>query len=412
MRKPCLALFSLLLTSGCSYIPWLSGGEEDPRPPAKLVDFTPQMNVHTLWSREVGEGTDKRRLNLVVATHGGRLFVADAEGHVIALNAGDGRVLWERETKLPFSGGPDVDASRIVLGSSDGDLVALSTTNGAELWRARVDSEILSVPRIAGDTVIVHTLDDSVYAFDGANGEERWKFTYPAPVLTLRGSSTPVIVGDRAIVGISGGRLVNLEVATGLPLWEVTVTPPSGRSELERIADIDADPVVVDGIVYVGTYNGDLAAVDLQSGAVLWRRALSAHSGLAAAGGMLYVTDSDDQVWAAQPNDGTGTWKQEQLRYRRLTAPAVVGDLVVVGDVDGYVHWLSRRDGRLMAREEVADGPITARPLVSDGRLLVYGDDGTVAALSTGAAALAPPERRPSARAEAGRAAAADSPAR
>lgn len=389
MNKGFLTTISVLVLSGCSYIPWL-GGEKDPRPPTELQKVQPEITVTKLWSAKFGEGTDKRRLDLVPAMHGGRLYVADAEGRVFAIDAGNGRIVWTRETGLPFSGGPDVDGKRIVLGSSDGDLVALSIQDGTPLWNARVDSEILSVPRIAGSIVVVHTLRDSVYAFDIASGNEIWKFDFPAPVLTLRGSSTPLIVGDSAIVGIAGGKLVNLELEGGLPLWETTVTPPHGRSELERIADIDADPVIVDDIIYSATYNGDLAAIDLGSGSVLWRRELSASAGITAAAGMLYVTDSDDIVWAATPRDGTGVWKQEALKYRRLTAPAVIGNLVAVGDLDGYLHWLDRRDGRLVAQDEVADGPITARPLVAGGKLYVYGDDGTLAALNAG-----PPPARP-----------------
>jgi outer membrane protein assembly factor BamB len=385
MYKHFVALFPLLVAGGCSYLPWF-GGEEDPHPPTELTDLNPEMSVQTVWSREVGDGSDRRRLELVPAIEGNRLFVADADGLVTALSTADGRPLWKRETKLPLSGGPGADTSRLMIGSSDGSLIALSAADGSELWRARVGSEILSVPRIAGNTVVVHTLDDSVYGFDTAKGDQRWKFSYTAPVLTLRGSSSPAIVGQNAIVGLSGGKLVNLEVETGLPAWEVTVTPPHGRSELERIADIDADPVVVDDTIYVGTYNGDLAAVDLQSGAVLWRRALSTNAGLTAAAGMLYVTDSNDYVWAAQPSDGAGVWKQEALKYRRLSPPAVIGDLVVVGDLDGYVHWLSRHDGRIVARTKAGDGPITAQPVAAAGILYVYGDDGTVTALAPGAA--------------------------
>lgn len=376
-------LLPLLLMAGCGSIPWF-GGEEDPRPPTELADLAPAITVNSLWSVEIGEGTDGRRLSLIPALHGGRLYVADAKGRVVAMNAATGKVLWERETGLPLSGGPEVDATHIVLGSSDGDLVALSVRDGAALWNARLESEVLSVPRITGSSVIVHTLDDSVYALDLASGDQLWKYSHTAPVLTLRGSSTPIIAGESTIVGISGGKLVNLELQSGLPLWETTVTPPHGRSELDRIADIDADPIVVEGIVYVAAYNGDLAAVDLTSGAVLWRRQLSAHAGLTANAGTLYITGSDDLVWAANLADGTGTWKQEALKYRNLTAPAVLGNLIAVGDYEGYVHWLDRRDGRLLARVEVADGPITGRPLAANGKLYVYGDDGTVAALSAG----------------------------
>jgi outer membrane protein assembly factor BamB len=379
------ALLSLPLLSACSYIPWF-GGEEDPTPPTELTAVVPEVGVTTLWSKEVGKGSQKRRLSLVPAYQGGRLFLADAKGLVSSVGAGDGRVLWQRETGLPMSGGPEVSGDRLYLGSSDGDVVALSSADGTEIWRAQVPSEILSVPKAAGETLVVHTLDDGIYGFDIATGERRWEFGYRAPILTLRGSSTPVISGNYAVVGVSDGKLVKLDLADGVPVWETTVTPPRGRSELERIADLDATPLLVGDILYVCTFNGDLAAVELTSGTVLWRRELSCSAGLAAADEVLYVTDSDDLVYAAKSSDGAGIWKQEGLKYRNLSAPAVIGDLVVVGDLDGNVHWLSRRDGRIVARDDVADGPITARPLVAEGRVFVYGDDGTLAALSPGGA--------------------------
>lgn len=391
MRLRFLALLPALgLLAGCGSIPWLGGGEKDPTPPTELTELTPALTVATLWSREAGKGTDGRRLALVPALLRSALIVADAEGRVIALSPGDGRTLWEQETGLTLSGGPGGDGELVLVGSVDGQLVALKAGDGAELWRARVDGEILSVPRLAGDLVVVHTLDDNVYALDAATGEERWRYSYPPPVLTLRGSSSPAISGDSAIVGLSGGRLVRLELASGVPLWEVVVSPPTGRSELERIADIDADPVVVGETIYVAAYNGDLAAVDRTSGSVLWRRTLSAHAGLAASSDRLYITDADDQVWAAEIADGAGVWRQEQLRWRNVTAPAISGDLLVVGDFEGWVHWLDRRDGRILARSRVGKGPITARPLVTEAYVYVLGDDGTVAVLDPGPAPAVP----------------------
>lgn len=391
MRTSFLTILSALMLSGCGIMSWV-GGEEDPRPPTELKDLKPEITVTIHWSRKIGVGTDGRRLNLIPALHGGRLYVADAEGRILALDAATGQVLWERETGLPFSGGPEVNAEHIILGSSDGDLMACSARDGTECWHTRVDSEILSVPRIAGSSVLVHTLDDSVYAFERGSGNRIWKYSYPAPVLTLRGSSMPAITDDSVIVGISGGKLVNLELQSGVPRWETTVTPPHGRSELARIADIDADPILVEDTIYVATYNGDLATVDLTTGAVGWRRQLSVQAGLAVSADTLYITDSNDLVWAATAADGTDIWKQEALKYRRLTAPAVLGNLVAVGDMEGYVHWLDRRDGRLVAQTEVADGPITERPQVAGGKLYVYGNDGTLAVLSAGSP---PPPPKP-----------------
>ena len=377
------ALVGALSLGGCSVFPWL-GGEKDPTPPAKLVPFAPQVGVRTLWSTKVGTGTRKRQLALVPALSGGRVFVADNDGGVAAVSTADGRIQWQRQTKLPFSGGPGTDGRALVLGTSHGQVVALSASDGSQLWSASVDSEVLSVPLVAGDLMVVHTLDDSVYGLEAATGAQRWRFLYPAPILTLRGSSSPVAADSAALVGLSGGRLVKLDLAGGVPIWEVTVTLPSGRTELERIADIDADPVVVGSTAYVGTYNGDLAAVDLVTGDILWRRTLSSHAGLAADASALYVTDSADNIWSAAPEDGAGRWKQEQLGHRLLTAPAILGDYLVVGDLEGWLHWISRRDGTLAGRAKVAGGAITARPVVADGRIFVYADDGTLAALSPG----------------------------
>lgn len=389
VRVPSLGLVAVLLAGlgGCGMVPWF-GGEKDPHPPTKLEKNVPQqLSVGMLWKTRIGRGTGGRALNLIPLPRDGRLYVADARGRVAALSQSDGRPIWERDTDLRLSGGPEVVGDLMVIGTSDAELIALSARDGSERWRARLGSEVLSRPRIAGERVIVHTIDDSVYALSTTDGKELWRYSYPAPVLTLHGSSSPVIVGDAALVGIAGGRLVSLELERGAPNWELTVTPPSGRSELERIADLDVDPVVVGDIAYVATYNGDLAAVDIVTGSVLWRRELSAYAGLIADESRIFITDSDDVVWAATTTDGSGLWKQEELKYRRLTAPALVGNYLVVGDTEGWLHWIDRDDGRLLARERVSKDRIVHRPAVANGRVFVYANDGTVAALSAGTSA-------------------------
>lgn len=393
-----LATLGLLLgfgLGGCSYIPWL-GGDKDPTPPTKLADFPQEVGIQVLWSERLTKGSEGRRLDLVPAVGGGRVLVADSQGRVLAADLTTGRVLWERETDLQFSGGPDLEGDRLILGTSGGQVVALSPTDGRELWRAQLDSEVLSVPRASGGgKVIVHTLNDTLYGLDVASGSEQWRVAYPAPVLTLRGSSTPAITPSGIVAGLSGGKLVKLDPADGTPLWEVTVTPPSGRSELARISDIDADPMVVGTLVFVATYNGDLAGVDLESGTILWRRQLSSYAGLAATETDLFVTDSEDQVWAADPVSGAGRWKQERLRYRQLTAPALIGNLIAVGDLEGYVHLIAQKDGRLVGRVRLSKkGAINARPVVAGNRLVVYATDGTLAVLTTGSAP-APSARAP-----------------
>ncbi|NBC47254.1 MAG: outer membrane protein assembly factor BamB [Gammaproteobacteria bacterium] len=378
-----LALCAALLLQGCGSLGWIGlGRAKDPSPPAELAKASPQeVSVRALWGTRIGKGNDGRALNLRPAVTSNRVYAADASGRIAALDRTDGRRLWERKTDIPFSGGPDVRDDQLVVGSSDGEVLLLSARDGSQRWRAQLDSEVLSVPRFIGDLVVVHTIDDTVYGLEISDGSERWRYGYQAPILTLRGSSSPAAGPDGIIVGVSNGRLVYLDPEQGAPIWEVIVSAPSGRSELERIADIDTDPVIVGNQVYVASYNGDLAAIDIASGTVLWRRELSAHAGLAADEAGLYITDSHDNLWAASPTDGAGRWKQDALLNRNLTAPALVGDALVVGDLEGYVHWISRRDGRLIGRERVTKAAAASTPVVSGNTVYLQFDNGTLAAL-------------------------------
>jgi outer membrane protein assembly factor BamB len=378
-----VALASGALLPGCGGMRVLGlGRDKDPNPPTELSKTAPQqVAIRTLWSTRIGKGQDGRALSLRPAVAGNRVYAADHSGILVALNAADGRPLWERKTRIPFSGGPDVVGDQMAVGASNGEVLLVSTRDGAQRWRTQLGSEVLSVPRIIGDLVVVHTIDDSVYGLELSDGQERWRFGLQAPALTLRGASTPTPGPDGILVGLSNGRLIYLDPEQGVPIWEALVSPPSGRTELERIADIDTDPVVVGDQVYVASFNGDLAAVDLISGAVLWRRELSAHAGLAATPEALYITDSEDQIWAADSADGAGRWRQDQLRYRRLTAPVVVGNALVVGDLEGYVHWVARSDGRLLGRERIAKAAVASTPVVAGQTLYLQLDNGIVAAV-------------------------------
>ncbi|MBB1074338.1 outer membrane protein assembly factor BamB [Rhodoferax sp. 4810] len=374
-------LTAMIALPGCGMLSWFDS-DEDPHPPTPLTDQSLPLTAKVAWSTRLGKGTDGRELELAPVVFKQQVYVADAHGKIAALALRDGRPTWQRDTDYPLSGGPDVLDDQLVLSSTDGDVVAFSTTDGKEKWRSQLGVALLSAPRLATDVVIAHALDDSVHALDRRTGKARWNYTSPAPTLTLHGSSTPLVQNDAAIVGLAGGRLVSLELGQGAPNWELTITPPSGRSDIERMTDIDADPLVVGATVYVAAYNGDLAAVDLPTGAILWRRALSAYAGITAADQTLYITAADDTIWAAAPQDGVGQWKQEALRYRRLTAPAVDGNYLVVGDFEGWLHWIARRDGQLAGRVRVTKASISHRPVVANGQVLVYANDGTVAAVA------------------------------
>lgn len=380
MQRPYLWFLLLPLLSGCGTIgDWF--GSTDVIEPSPLIDLKNEVRPKILWSRGVGSGTDEQWLNLRPHVVGGTVFVADGEGDVQALIAENGSRRWSVDLDVPVSGGPGTGEGLVLVGTSDAEVIALDPESGEERWRARVSSEVLSVPAAAQGVVVVHTVDGKLFGLESTNGNQRWMYERKVPVLTLRGSGSPVISGGAAFVGMAGGKLIALRIDNGNLLWDLNVTVPSGRSELERMADIDGDPIVKGGGVFVATYQGDVAAIEQRSGRLAWRRKISAYSGMAADRRGLYVADAEGVVWGLDPSSGAARWSQDAMKNRKLSNVAALNGLVVVGDFEGYLHWMDRADGRLVARTRVGSDPITTGLQVVDGILYVLGDGGELAAV-------------------------------
>lgn len=373
-------LILALLLGGCSTVSdWISPAEQDP--PAELQDIDAQVEAITLWSADIGAGSDDKRLNLVPRYLDGRLYVADAEGQVSALDAKTGRSLWSVQLDAPLSGGPGVGEGLVVLGTTGAEVIALSQTDGSLKWRANVSSEVLSTPAVGEGRVVARTIDGKVEGLDATSGESVWRYERQIPILTLRGTGSPVLSGSHVLCGMSGGKLVNLGIRDGEVLWDATVSVPSGRSELERLADIDGDPLVMDGIVYVASYQGEIAALEESSGALLWRRKFSSYSGMTADRYKVYASDADGSLWALDADNGSAVWRQDSLHNRQLSDVGMISDVVAAGDFEGYVHFLSPEDGSLIGRARVGSKPITKGVVVADDVLYVMGDGGDLAAL-------------------------------
>ena len=377
-----VALVAVLALTGCSGLAGLLGGDEDQPKPAKLESFEAATKVKSLWSRRAASGEGGLDLELRAVLAEGQVFAAGHDGDVTALDPFTGKPLWEAETGISISGGPGAGPGLVVVGGSGGDVVALSSADGAVAWRARVTSEVLSAPAVGERIVAVRTVDGKLFGLDAATGERSWVYDRTVPVLTLRGTGAPVISGDIVIAGFDSGHLAALSLADGRLLWESHVAAPTGQTELERLTDMDADPVVANGVVYAVTFQGRVAAIDLRTGTVLWQRDLSSHAGMGVGRQLLYVTDEQGRVWAFDRGTGASLWRQDGLERRGVTRPVEFGDYVVVADYQGYVHWLSIDDGRFAARTRAGGGAVLAPPVINATAVYVLTGSGTLTSLT------------------------------
>ncbi|MFN3579376.1 MAG: outer membrane protein assembly factor BamB [Pseudomonas sp.] len=376
MKFRYLALgMAALLVVGCS------GSGKKELPPAELEKFTAEAEFERAWSRNIGSGQGKRFNKLVPAMDGLTLYAADNRGRVIAMERDSGDVIWQVRLKERLSGAVGVGGGRVMVGTLDGEVIVLAEEDGSELWRAQVSSEVLAPPQTNGDVVVVQTQDDKVTALDITTGEQRWIFESSLPVLTVRGHSTPVVNLRRVYAGLASGRVVSLAADTGLPLWEERVAQPQGRSELERMVDIDGDLLLVDDTLYVVSFQGVLAAMDAETGNVRWNHPASSHAGPSEGFGSLYVSHAGGRVEAIDRGRATSLWTNEELLRRNLTAPVAFSSYVAVADFEGYVHLLAQTDGRLVARTRVDRKGVRAEPIVVGDTLYVYGNSGNLVAL-------------------------------
>lgn len=351
-------------------------------PPAPLPEFTPDLRPVTVWERDTGGGTGRFYVHLDPLLDDGMLYVTDARGQVTAVDMDNGRPRWSVDLSVPVTGGMGGGSGIAALGTAKGEVIALHMESGELLWRRQLSSEVMALSAVGQDRLVARTNDGRVHALAAETGEPVWLAGRTTPALSLRGVSRPVIVPGRVVVGFDNGRVVTLGLARGNVLWESVLAAPTGRSELERMVDVDGEIQVADGQVYAVAYQGRIASLSLSDGRTLWDREFSSYRGLAVAEGQIFVTDADDHVWGLDRNGGATLWQQEQLRLRRLTPPVVWRDYVVVGDYEGYLHWLSREDGSLVGRLRVDSSGVMAKPVVHEDRLYVLGKGGRVAAVT------------------------------
>jgi len=379
-----VALTSLVVLAGCH-----SFKKENVQPPTPLAkDFKPTVQVTKVWTTSVGDGAGDSGVRLRPAFADGTLYACSTDGKLAAIDATSGKTLWTKSSRTQgwfgwgdkkradalYAGGPMVSGDLLVVGTLDGHVYGINAKDGSPRWEAVVNSEVISSPVISGNLVIARTQDGRLYGFDSATGERRWVYDQDnVPLLSLRGNGPLLVANGVVFYGNDAGKLVALRLDNGEKLWEQVLASGEGRTEIDRLADADGSIQLSGSTLYGAAYHGNLAAIDGPSGRPLWGRPFSTFTSLDVTDNAIYGVNDESQVWAFDKSGGSDMWKNDALKYRWLTGPAVLGDYVVVGDTEGYVHFLQTGDGALAARERLSKKAIRAQPLVVGD--IVYVED-------------------------------------
>lgn len=374
-----LGTMSLLLSS-CGFF-----DKDNTPPPAALVNIEQEARIQPLWYSNTGSGTASEYLKLTPAISGQLIFTASKNGTLTATDKTSGKNIWFINTSENLSGGVATDNNLVFIGTLRGELLAFHQTDGSFAWRTPVASEILSPVAAKNGVVIVKTINDQVTALSATDGHSLWHYEETEPSLILRGSSAPQISGNSTVVGFENGKLLRLGLQTGAEHWQQTIAEPRGIFAIQRMIDIDADPIIVGNHVYAATYQGQIAALDFSTGNQFWSHDISSYSGIASDGGTIYVSDAESHIWAFNAGNGSVKWHHNQLNARNITGPAVVGNYLVVGDAEGYLHWMNKTDGHFVARNLVSTAGILATPIVDNNIVYVYTKDGRLAAYTVSA---------------------------
>jgi len=370
------AATALLVMLGCD-------NDKEVDPPAELTEIDATRDVRRVWTAGLGGDSERMRLALRPNVVDGIVYAASHDGEVIAMEAATGKRAWVVKTKLPLSAGPEVGNGMVVLGSSDGDIIALDAANGAERWRKAIASEILARPLIVNDTVVIRTVDGHVEGLSATDGATKWAVDEQVPRLTLRGTAPPVLAGDRIIAGFDNGKVLAIDPRNGEVMWDTIVNSPRGRTELERLSDIDSPAHVAGDDIFVVGFQGRVAMLARDSGQIWWARDASSYRGFTMDEQNLYLTNSDSVVIAMRRSDGAVQWEQDTMKRRGLTAPAIDGDALVVGDFEGYLHWLDKATGAVVARQKTDGERITNAAISDNERVFVQTDSGKLLAFQS-----------------------------
>ena len=370
----------LALMTGCSTLSSLNpfSSKDKTNEPAKLEELKASMAVRTAWKLDIGKA---RGYQFSPALAGNTLVVASAEGNIARVEAADGRPMWRIKAGSDLTAGVGTDGNVIVVGAAKGVLMAFDM-DGKALWKTQLSSEILSAPAVGQGMVVARSIDNRVVGIDAATGEKKWTVQRPSPPLTLRNAPGMVVYEKDVVVAQPAGKLTSFLLATGAPRWEVEVGVARGATELERVTDIGGAPVIFESDVCAVSYQGRVSCFELASGSPRWNRDLSSEVGVAVDQRFVFAADDKGAVHAFARDSGASVWKNDKLAFRGLSTPLSYGRAVAVGDYQGYIHFLSREEGSMLARLALDGGAVSGTPLVAGSNLIFQTQNGTVAAIA------------------------------
>ena len=365
----CLGL--CLFLQSCTQIDdYLLGKDNTPKP-TSMAPLSSSQSIKTIWSMPVGKSKHSGNyLKLNPHIQGNTLFIADSTGRVQAIDKNTGKVHWTKTFKQGLVSGPVVSGDYLALGTNNSHVLLLKTQNGDLVWEKSVSGDVLSAPLFVPDALVVKSIDGNVYAFELKTGVRRFVVEHGAPNLILKASASPVKMGNLILVGFSDGKLDAVELATGHVVWQRSISYASGSSDVERLVDIDADPIIKGELVYLASYQGEIGALSLKSGQFLWHKPASTYKNLAYDNNTIYMTDSDDVIWAYEMSSGQVKWKQEGLKARGVTEPVIMGKYVLLGDKTGLLHVINKQNGSFVSRFQQS-GAIEVAPTVSGDKIYV-----------------------------------------
>lgn len=375
------SIFVLLIVmiGGCSFF----SDDKNEEVVAPLVDLaTNSVHLKEVWSRNVGGlGDDDQVLSLTPAIDGDVIYTVSASGRVMSLDKYTGSVKWSVKLDKAITSAVGASDGFVAVADREGGIYTLNSLSGDLLWRAQASSEVLAAPAINEDVVIVQAVDSRVQAFDAKTGVPRWVYSASQSVLSLRGNAAPVIQGGSVYVAFDNGKAASIDAQTGLLRWEQRFIIPDGRSELERVIDVQADPLLVGGDVLIGAYQGSVVSLDSGRGQPRWEQKASVAKSMAQSEGTLFFVESTDVIKALRIEGGREAWKSEIYSGRKLSAPAIVGDYVAVADKEGYIHLLTQADGVYSGRYSVGGNGVRVNLLSNGALLFVLANNGKLEAL-------------------------------